>query len=487
MFLGIDVGTSSIKVCVLDADTGKHLWVSQSPDSELPILSIHPGFAEQDPNTWWEHTCKAILQIPSELRGQVEAIGIGYQMHGLVLVDAQGDPLRNAIIWCDSRAAIYGEQAFNADPDYCLTHLLNSPGNFTAAKLAWVAEHEPENLRMAKYAVLPGDFIALKLTGEAFTTNSGLSEMALWDFVNRSRADRLLDIFQLRKDIFPKAVPTCSDQGQVLPEIAGGLGLPSAARVTFRAGDQPTNALALGVLNPGEVAATAGTSGVLYSVTDQPAVDPDQRVNTFLHVNRSTEEALYGVLCCVNGCGSLMNWLRNRLLQTNQSYTDLNSTASQAPVGSEGLLIHPFGNGAERILGNRNPGASITCLDFTRHTRAHFLRAAQEGIAFALYYGVENLPTATTIRASKANLFLSPLFAQTVADITGATVEILDTQGVFGAAWGAAMGALQVERPSLSDRVHVYAPAETRDALQEAYQHWRKPLLSSPSIEASRA
>lgn len=472
MVLGIDVGTSSIKVCLLDAETGAQRAVASSPDRELEIRSPQPGFAEQDPRTWWEHTVLAIQKLPNELRAKVTSVGIGYQMHGLVLLDGNGEPVRDAIIWCDSRATPLGEAAFARDPDYCLNRLLNSPGNFTAAKLAWVQAHEPDRLAKAKWAMLPGDYIALRLTGEALTTNSGLSEMILWDFSARERSGRLLENMGLPPNLFPEALPTCAFQGRLRPEIARELGLPAEAAVTFRAGDQPTNALALGAIKPGQVAATAGTSGVIYTVTDQPFIDPRQRVNTFLHVNRAHEDAPYGVLCCINGCGALLSWLRNQLLGPTVTYDEMNQLAAEVPAGSDGLLVLPFGNGAERILANQNVGAHVLGADFPRHGRGHLVRAAQEGVAFALSYGVEGLARPEVIRASKGNLFLSPVFAQTVSDLTGAPVEVVETQGVFGAAWGAAIGAGLAEEPAFAGVAARYTPQPAPE-LQAAFARWR--------------
>ncbi len=477
MFLGIDIGTSSIKAALLDAEGGRQLASASSPDTELAILAPEPGFAEQDPDVWWEHVQNAVCLLPEDLRARVLGIGIGYQMHGLVLVDDGHRPTRDAIIWCDSRAASIGDRAADALGDYWMGNLLNSPGNFTASKLRWVIENEPDTIARSRWAMLPGDYIALRLTGRPLTSNSGLSEMALWDFAAGDRSHRLLEQFEIPDGMIPEAVPTCGPQGRLRPDMAAALGLPESVEVTFRAGDQPTNALALGVMEPGEVAATAGTSGVIYSVTADAFADPLQRVNTFLHVNRSSREAANGVLCCVNGCGSLMNWIRNKLFDADRSYDDLNELAQTAPLGADGLLVHPFGNGAERILGNVNLGAHVSHLDFTRHTSAHLCRAAQESVAFALFYGIEALPRPSLIRASKANLFLSALFSQTVADLTGAVVEIHDTQTVYGAAWGAAMGAGAADAPTFAGVAQRYEPdpASAR-ALAQTYGDWKERL-----------
>ncbi len=478
IFLGIDVGTSSIKAALLDAETGRHVAIASSPEKELPILSPKPGFAEQDPQTWWEHTVLAVRMLPSELLAQVQAIGIGYQMHGLVLVDEEGHPTRSSIIWCDSRAAEIGDRALRELGDYCFRRLLNSPGNFTASKLRWMVENDPETLRNSQWAMLPGDYVAMRMTGRPLTTNSGLSEMALWDFPLRDLSRDLLSYFEIPERLIPEHVPTFGKQGAINDDIAGLLGVPQGVEVTFRAGDQPMNALALSVMHPGEVAATAGTSGVIYSVTDQPHADPEQRVNTFLHVNADSSEAAYGVLCCINGCGSLLSWLRNQVLEGSRTYEEMNALGAQAPAGADGLLIYPFGNGAERVLGNANPGAHLVGVDFSRHGLSHLCRAAQEAVAFAMYYGVESLPRPQVIRASNANLFLSPLFAQMVADLNGAVVEIHDTQGVYGAAWGAAIGYGAAHAPRFAGVARRFEPQSS--GICEAYEEWKMGLPMLP-------
>ena len=390
--LGIDVGSSSVKVSLIDIDSGTVLTHATSPDRELEIIANKPGWAEQHPDLWWEHTCKALSAIrasrPQELRA-VQGIGIAYQMHGLVLVDREGRPLRPAIIWCDSRAVALGGEAFNRlGQELCLSRFGNSPGNFTAAKLAWVKEHEPALLERAACMMLPGDYIAFKLTGRFGTTPSGLSEAILWDFADGKPALRVLESFGIPASILPPVTPNVGVFARISDVVARETGLPANVPVAYRAGDQPNNALALNVLEPGEIAANAGTSGVVYGVTESLGVDRASRVNNFLHPNSSEERPRVGVLMCVNGAGSFYRWLK-QAFAPSIGYPELNALAAAAEVGARGVMALPYGNGAERTLGNRSPGASLEGLQLNTHEAKDVFRAAQEGVVFALNYGIE--------------------------------------------------------------------------------------------------
>jgi xylulokinase len=446
--LGYDIGSSSIKASLLDISTQKVVASATSPDVELDIISPQTGFAEQHPDTWWKHIkcATALLRkgIPVNLR-DVRAIGISYQMHGLVMIDKNGVPLSNAIIWCDGRAVPYGNAAFaHIGSKKCLTHLLNSPGNFTASKCAWVKEHAPKIYRQIHKIMLPGDYIAFKLTGETTTTPAGLSEAIMWDFKNHRTADFVLDHFGFDASFIPKIVPVFSVQGTVTRTIARELGLTEGTPVSYRAGDQPNNALSLNVLNPGEIAATAGTSGVVYGVSDTPVYDQAFRVNTFAHVNYSAALPRFGVLLCVNGTGILNRWVRQNL-SGGMTYDQMNAEAMKAPPGSKGLLVFPYGNGPERTLGNKNVGGSICGMDFSIHTRSHVLRAVQEGIVFALRKGLDVMRetgvVVKRVRAGDANMFKSELFTAVFAAVCGTEVELYNTDGAQGAARGAGIGS----------------------------------------------
>jgi len=446
--LGYDIGSSSIKCALFDYESGKLITNASYPPDEMEIRSPKPGWAEQDPESWWEHVktvTKMALSRASTDPQRIMSIGISYQMHGLVLVDKEGKVLRPSIIWCDSRAVEIGNKAFEAiGPQRCLEHLLNSPGNFTASKLRWVKENEPKTYDKIFKAMLPGDYIAYRLTGEISSTISGMSEGMFWDFRKNELSRDVLTTYEIDAAILPTLHPTFSVQGTVTRSAAQELGLKEGIAVSYRAGDQPNNALSLHVLQPGEIAATAGTSGVVYGVIDQVRYDRLSRVNQFAHVNHSNDHIRLGVLLCVNGTGILNSWLRKNAA-AGLSYDEMNRQADRVPIGADGLSILPFGNGAERVLENRNIGSRVLGLDFNRHSLAHIVRAAQEGIAFSLKYGVDIMNemglNIRVIRAGRSNMFLSPVFRQTFSTVTGAAIELYDTDGAQGAARGAAVGS----------------------------------------------
>lgn len=446
--LGFDIGSSSVKASLIDSANGATVASSFYPKQEMAITARQPGWAEQDPSLWWENLNLALKDVLNSTKTDprsISAIGISYQMHGLVMVDRQHQVIRPSIIWCDSRAAAIGDQAFaSIGESRCLSSLLNSPGNFTASKLKWVKEFEPQNFGKVYKIMLPGDYIAMRLTGDIRTTVTGLSEGILWDFKNHGLSRMVLDTYGFDDSVIPDIVPVFGQQGYVSAVAAAELGLAPGTPVTYRAGDQPNNALSLNVLQPGEVAATAGTSGVVYGVSSEVTFDPASRVNTFAHVNHTENEPRLGVLLCINGTGILNAWLRKNA--TSQlGYEEMNQLAATVSPGSEGLVVLPFGNGAERVLKNKDIGSVISGLNYNIHTQAHLLRAAQEGIVFSFKYGMEIMETTgiqpRVIRAGKANMFLSPVFRETLADITGATIELYNTDGSAGAARGAGIGS----------------------------------------------
>ncbi len=487
--LGIDIGSSSVKVSLLDIETGACVATSTNPAQEMPIEARQTGWAEQDPEMWWGYVCEGIRRIGTEhsLR-EVVSIGITYQMHGLVCIDRTGQPLRKSIIWCDSRAVEIGAEALESlGRDFCLSHTLNSPGNFTASKLAWVKRHEPELFARIDKFLLPGDYIAYRLSGHLSTSVSGLSEQILWDFREERRADFVADYYGIPHGMIPEAGPTIGVQAETDAETERLLGIPAGTPISYRAGDQPNNAFSLNVLEAGEIAATGGTSGVVYGVTDTPKADPQSRVNTFVHVNHTPEKPRYGILLCINGTGIMNSWLRRHVVQQRLDYEEMNRLAASVPAGSEGVVVLPFGNGAERVLGNRTTGAAVLNLDLNRHTTAHMLRAAQEGIACSFRYGIDIMRDLDlkpdVIRAGAANLFLSPLFRQTLATLTGACIELFNTDGALGAARGAALGAgyyrSRAEAFSTLRLLETIEPeAAEREVLESAYRSWRAAVES---------
>ena len=481
-----------MKVSLVDVDGGQNVVSAFYPETEAPIKSVKAGWAEQSPDNWWAYLKSALAKVMNEsgvAKEQIQAIGISYQMHGLVCVDRSLRPLRDAIIWCDSRAVPYGERAFRElGADKCLPHLLNSPGNFTASKLAWVKEHEPELFEEIYKIMLPGDYIALRLSGEVNTTASGLSEGMLWDFMENRPAKFLMDYFGFPEDILPTVVPTFSVQAKVSKAAAEELGLMEGTPICYRAGDQPNNALSLNVFNPGEIAATAGTSGVVYGVLGNVNYDPKSRVNTFAHVNHGTPDTRLGVLLCINGTGILNAWMRRNMAPEGMSYVEMNEMMAKIPVGSEGVSVIPFGNGAERVLENREIGSSIQGINFNRHTKAHLLRAAQEGIVFSFCYGMEIMREmgmdVRKIHAGRANMFLSDIFRNTLATTSGSTIELFETDGSVGAARGAGMGCgiykdNQEAFASLKKLAVIEPDAAQQEACLEAYALWKERLAKS--------
>ena len=485
--LGYDIGSSSVKASLVDAQTGKCVSSAFYPKSEAAIIAVKPGWAEQEPSSWWENLKLATADVLSASGADpvdIKAIGISYQMHGLVCVDKDGNVLRPSIIWCDSRAVPYGQKAFDAiGHEVCLSHLLNSPGNFTASKLAWVKENEPELYSKIHKIMLPGDYIAMKLTGEICTTVSGLSEGMLWDFAEKAPAQLLLDHYGIDRSLIADIKPTFSEQGRVTAAAAAELGLAEGTPVTYRAGDQPNNALSLNVFNPGEIASTAGTSGVVYGVLGEVNYDPKSRVNTFAHVNHTADQTRLGVLLCINGTGILNSWMKRNVAPDGISYAEMNELAAKAPIGSAGVSILPFGNGAERMLENKEVGSSIHGVNFNIHDRLHLLRAAQEGIVFSFQYGIEVMQqmgmNVNKIHAGHANMFLSPIFRETLAGVSGAVIELYDTDGSVGAAKGAGIGAGiykdNNEAFSTLEKLAVIEPSES-EAYRAAYETWKSKL-----------
>ena len=486
--LGFDIGSSSVKATLLEINSGKTVASAFSPSSEMPMQSPQPGFAEQDPEMWWRELVNAMNKLHQQVSfngDEVAAIGIAYQMHGLVCVDKDLKPLRPSIIWCDSRAVEIGDKAFEELGErYCLKNFLNSPGNFTASKLRWVKKNEPDVYKKIYKIMLPGDYIAMKLTGEPATTISGLSEGIMWNFKKEKVAADLLKYYGIDKELLSPLVPTFGEQGKLTSAVASELKLKAGIPVSYRAGDQPNNAFSLNVSQPGEVAATAGTSGVVYGIIDKPNYDPKSRVNTFVHVNHTKKDPRYGVLLCVNGTGILNSWLRKNFFG-DSSYDQINKEASMAPAGSDELLVYPFGNGAERVLENKDLGAVMKVLQFNRHNRGHIARASQEGIVFALHYGVEVMKKMgmeiKTVRAGHANMFLSDVFSSVFANSIGCELELYNTDGATGAARGAGIGVgvykNATEAYSSMEKIKSYSPVkEEQEIYLSVYNKWKRHL-----------
>ncbi len=473
LLLGIDIGTSSIKVSVVDANTQQVIVSGQYPEHESDIIAKQAGWAEQSPDMWWDHVQQAfnICKRQGEFNPQdISSIGIAYQMHGLVLVDKDQQVLRDSIIWCDSRAVEIGNQAFETlGHEFCLSHLLNSPGNFTASKLSWVKQNEPEIYARIHKMMLPGDFIAMRLTTQITTSISALSEAILWDFLTNTVSAEIMELYGIDPSMIPEIKPVFADHGRVTAAVATLMGLKAGIPVSYKSGDQPNNALSLNVLQPGEVAATAGTSGVIYGVSDQLAYDPQSRVNTFAHVNHTAEEKRLGVLLCINGTGSLNRWTKN-LFGSTINYTQMNERAAKTPVGAAGLRI---------LLNNKIVGVHFHGIDLNLHHQGHIFRAVQEGIGFSFRYGLDimrsNGLNPRVIRAGKANLFLSDLFLEAFVNSTGVPVELYQNDGSVGAALGSGIGSGMFSNAAEAFRnirpLQLVEPTKV-DAYEPVYQSW---------------
>ncbi|NYJ26644.1 xylulokinase [Muricauda sp. ARW1Y1] len=486
-WIGFDIGSSSIKAALINADNGSPIDMVQYPEKEMSIASAQSGWAEQDPQRWWQNLCKTTQNLISKSninKSEIKGIGISYQMHGLVIVDKKLEPIRPSIIWCDSRAVETGEQLFhNAGEEKCIDHLLNAPGNFTLSKLKWVKDNEPENYQNIYKFMLPGDYIALRLSGECTTTPSGLSEGILWDFKEHQIAKWLLEETGIDSSLVPEIRPSFSEQGRVSKKGAEESGLPEGIPIMYRAGDQPNNALALNVMEPGQIAATGGTSGVVYAISGQQRTQEHTRINSFAHVNHSKNATRIGILLCINGTGIQYSWMKNELTD-GLSYNDMNQMAEKVTIGSDGLSILPFGNGAERMLENRGKGSRILNLNFNIHKKSHLFRAALEGIAFAFVYGMEILQKdgvdIGSIKAGNDNLFRAGIFSKTVATLSQSKIDIVETTGAVGAARAAAYAHgdfASIGEATATDAVQLtYEPENNINEYQEAYQIWKEAL-----------
>lgn len=486
-WIGYDIGSSSIKAALIYEHDGGVLAVEQFPKKEMPIVSEQTGWAEQDPELWWQHVCtvtKSLIENNNITKEDIKGIGISYQMHGLVVVGKDLKPLRPSIIWCDSRAVAIGENLFHsAGTEKCVEHVLNSPGNFTLSKLIWIKENEPKIYTQIYKFMLPGDFIALKLSGECVTTPSGLSEGIMWDFKNNTLASWLLEEAGIDPSLVSDIRPSFSEQGFVNEQGAAESGLPEGIPIMYRAGDQPNNALSLNVMEPGEIAATGGTSGVVYAISGQKNTNEHTRINSFAHTNHNVDQTRIGKLLCINGTGIQYSWIKNELT-SELSYNQMNQAAESVPIGSDGLQILPFGNGAERMLENCNKGSRIHNLNFNVHKSAHIFRAALEGIAFSFVYGMEILKNdgvdITSIKAGNDNLFRAEVFAKTIATLTQSKINIVETTGAVGAARAAAYAAgkfANMGEATATDKVELtHEPDAAIEPYQEAYNAWKKTL-----------
>lgn len=484
--IGYDIGSSFVKAALVSIDTGKPIARVSIPEAEIPMEAQKLGWAEQDPNLWWKYLCEATQKLLYEAKinsDQITSIGLSYQMHGLVVVDREINALRKSIIWCDSRAIPYGEKAFEKlGKTYCQGHLLNSPGNFTASKLAWVIENEPELYQKVHKLMLPGDFLVAKLTDDIQTTITGLSEGIFWDFKNDQPSQALFDYYQMDQSLVPEVVDNFTVQATVSSAGAQATGLKEGTPITYRAGDQPNNAYTLGARNTGDVVATGGTSGVVYALTDQLSGEELTKVNTFAHVDYQPQKKIFGKLLNLNGAGIQYRWLHQ--LMGNIGYEELNSKAAKVPIGSNGLQVFPFGNGAERMLDNKIVNGHISKINFNIHDNDHMVRATLEGIAFAMIYGIEILKKDGVIienlKVGNDNLFLSDVFSKTITDTLGISIQMLEATGAEGAAKASISGLNGTQNNDNINITKIIEPNQlSQDECKTSFEKWKTQLLNN--------
>ena len=485
-YLGFDLGSSSIKVSIVCSKTGKNIHTLNEPSDEMQIISNQNDWAEQDPDTWWSHICNGTKRVLKESKvnnKEIISIGISYQMHGLVIIDKKGKSLRNSIIWCDSRAVDIGNSAFNdLGAVKCSENLLNSPGNFTASKLKWVKENEPDIYRKIYKFMLPGDYIAFKMSDTITSTRNGLSEGILWDYKQNKVAKWLLNYYKIDTSLIPDIVENFTNQGEITSKAAKETGLLVGTPITYRAGDQPNNALSLNVLKNGEVAATGGTSGVVYAVTNKLNSKESTRINHFAHVNYSNKNQLIGKLLCINGAGIMYKWLK--INTSANSYQQMNNLAEKIPIGSNGLVVIPFGNGSERMFNNKNIGTHFFNLNLNLHSDSHLYRASLEAIAFSFVYGIEIMKNDGTeiniIKAGNDNLFRSEIFSNTISALINHDIEIYNTTGSVGAARASGLSNGDFNKFSdfltKNDHVKTYKPIKDNQLYIKAYSNWKNEL-----------
>jgi xylulokinase len=439
-FLGIDIGTGGTRALVID-ESGK--VISSSAEEHRPFASPHIGWAEQDPADWWRAcglaTRKVLTQsgICSE---QIACVGFSGQMHGAVLLDSQGQVVRPALIWCDVRTQKQADELTATIGAERLRQLTCNPAlpNFTLTKCLWVRENEPENWGRVRSLMLPKDYVRYRLTGERATDLADASGTLLLDVAHRRWSQEILDFVQMDSALLPALYESPEICGRVSEAGAAATGLLSGTPVVAGAGDQAAGAIGIGVVSPGAVSATIGTSGVVLAATNLPALDPEGRVHSFCHglANR------WLVMGVTQAAGLSLRWFRDQFGAINghtDSYEDLTRMAAKVPAGSDGLLWAPY------LMGERTPYLDATARGMlvgltASHTRAHVVRAILEGVAFSLrdtftIFDQIDVPV-KSIRLGGGGA-RSALWRQIQADVYGHAVETVAVEE--GAAYGAAI------------------------------------------------
>jgi xylulokinase len=492
-FLGIDVGTGGTRALVIDQSGSV---VSSASEEHQPFASPQIGWAEQDPTDWWRASGVAVshaLRQGSVRAEQIACVGFSGQMHGAVLLDAQGSVVRPALIWCDVRTEKQAQELTSLIGAERLRQLTCNPAltNFTLTKCLWVRENEPENWSRVCSLMLPKDYVRFRLTGERATDLADASGTLLLDVANRRWSQQILDFVQMDRSLLPALYESPEICGQISEAGATATGLIAGTPVVAGAGDQAANAIGIGVVSPGAVSATIGTSGVVLAATNLPALDPEGRVHTFCHgmANR------WLVMGVTQAAGLSLRWFRDQFGMANghrESYEDLTAEAAKIPAGAEGLLWAPYLMGERTPYLDANARAMLVGLTAS-HTRAHVIRAILEGVAFSLrdtFTIFEQIAVPVkTIRLGGGGA-RSPLWRQIQADVYSHEVETVAVEegAAYGAAILAGVGAKAWPTVDAACAAVVHVASATDPSIQDssvmnrAYSSYRRIYPSMKTI-----
>lgn len=489
-FLGIDVGTGGSRAVVID-EAGQ--VVTSATIEHAPFASPQTGWAEQDPGDWWRASSAAVRAVLANGKVRTEeiaSIGLTGQMHGAVLLDEHDEVLRPAIIWCDVRTDPQCREITQRVGAEQLIQLVLNPAlaGFTLPKLMWVREVEPDLWTRVRSVLLPKDYVRLKLTGDRATDVADASGTLLLDVRGRKWSQEMLAHANLDEKLLPHVYESQEVTGSVSAAGAEATGLLVGTPVVAGAGDQAAGAIGMGIVRPGSVSATIGTSGVVFAATDRPALDPKGRVHTFCHAIPDR----WHVMGVTQAAGLSLRWFRDRFGtgdihsnndQNRDPYEYLVEEAANAPVGADGLFWAPY------LMGERtphlDPHARAALIGLTAsHTRSHIIRAILEGVAYSLrdtlsIFSELGVP-AGIIRLGGGGA-RSILWQQIQADVYGQTVELVaaDEGPAFGAALLAAVGVAawasvdEACNTAVSVRARIEPEPAARTLMDQGYQTYQ--------------